>query len=141
MMARSSILVAVALGALAAPAGARPLAAQVEGAIAGQARQAESGAGLPAVQVLVDDRIGAVTDTAGRYRARAVRAGWHGVAARLIGYRGVVFDSVFVPAGATVTVDFELEANPQELEPLVVRAPYDAVLDPLATSTEQKISA
>ncbi len=28
-----------------------------------------------------------------------------------------------------------------ELEPLVVTAPYDAVLDPLATSTEQKITA
>ena len=93
------------------------------------------------VQVLVDDRVGAVSDTAGRYRVRAVRTGWHRVAARLIGYRGVVLDSVFVPAGATVTVDFELEANPLELEPLVVTAPYDAVLDPLATSTEQKITA
>ena len=89
----------------------------------------------------MDDRIGAVADTAGRYRVRAVRTGWHRVGARLIGYRGVVLDSVFVPAGATVTVDFDLEANPLELEPLVVTAPYDAALDPLATSTEQKISA
>jgi outer membrane receptor protein involved in Fe transport len=93
------------------------------------------------VEVLVDNRVGAVTDTSGRYRARAVRTGWHRVAARLIGYRGVVLDSVFVPAGSAVTVDFDLEANPRELEPLVVTAPYDAVLDPLATRTEQKISA
>jgi hypothetical protein len=98
-------------------------------------------AGLPAVEILVDQRIGAVTDTAGRYRARAVRTGWHRVAARRIGYRGVVLDSVFVPAGTTVTVDFDLEANPLDLEPLVVTAPYDAMLDPLATSTEQRISA
>ena len=41
---------------------------------------------------------------------RAVRSGWHRVAARLIGYRGVVLDSVFVPAGATVAVDFDLES-------------------------------
>ncbi len=117
------------------------VAAQAEGAVAGQIRHAESGAGLAGAQVLVDNRIGAVSDTAGRYRARAVRTGWHRVAARLIGYRGVVLDSVFVPAGATVTVDFDLEPIPLELEPLVVTAPYDAVLDPLATSTEQKISA
>ncbi len=140
-MARIRITLALVFGGLAALAEARPLAAQAEGAVAGEARRAESGAGLPGVQVLVDDRVGAVSDTAGRYRVRAVRSGWHRVAARLIGYRGVVLDSVFVPAGATVTVDFDLDANPTELEPLVVTAPYDAVLDPLATSTEQKISA
>jgi outer membrane receptor protein involved in Fe transport len=140
-MARHRIFLALVFGALAEFAGTRPVAAQAEGAIAGQTRRAESGAGLPGVQILVNDRIGAVSDTAGRYRARAVRSGWHRVAARLIGYRGVVLDSVFVPAGATVTVDFDLDANPTELEPLVVTAPYDAVLDPLATSTEQKISA
>jgi outer membrane receptor protein involved in Fe transport len=116
-------------------------AAQAEGTVAGQVRRADSRAGLPAAEILVDERIRAVTDTAGRYRARAVRTGWHRVSARLIGYRGVVLDSVLVPAGATVTVDFELEPNPQALEPLVVTAPYDAVLDPLATSTEQKITA
>jgi outer membrane receptor protein involved in Fe transport len=129
---------AAAVAVLAAPS---PLRGQAEGAIAGRASQAESSAGLGGVEVLVDGRVGAVSDTAGRYRVRAVRTGWHRVAARLIGYRGVVLDSVFVPAGATVTVDFGLETNPQELQPLVVTAPYDAVLDPLATSTEQKISA
>jgi hypothetical protein len=139
-MTRVRIFLALAVCALAGLPSARPVAAQAEGALAGQVRQAESRVGLPAVEVLVDGRIGAVTDTAGRYRARAVRTGWHRVAARLIGYRGVVLDSVFVPAGATVTVDFDLVANPLELDPLVVTAPYDAVLDPLATSTEQKIS-
>ena len=140
-MSGDRLSLALALGVLATLAAERPLAAQAEGVIAGQVRQSESRAGLPAAQVLVDDRIGAVADTAGRYRVRAVRTGWHRVGARLIGYRGVVLDSVFVPAGATVTVDFDLEANPLELEPLVVTAPYDAALDPLATSTEQKISA
>ena len=138
MSPRSLVLAVAALVALPA---ARSLAAQAEGAVGGQVRHAESRAGLPAVQVVVDGRVGAVTDTAGRYRARAVRTGWHRVAARLIGYRGVVLDSVFVPAGGTVTVDFDLQPNPLELEPVVVTAPYDAVLDPLATSTEQKISA
>jgi hypothetical protein len=89
----------------------------------------------------VDQRPRAITDTGGLYRVRGVRSGWHQVAARLIGYRGVVHDSVFVRAGATVTLDFALDPNPLQLEPLVVTAPVDPVLDPLATSTEQKISA
>jgi outer membrane receptor protein involved in Fe transport len=52
-----------------------------------------------------------------------------------------VQDSVFVRAGATVTLDFPLETNPLELPPLVVSAPVDPVLDPLAAATEQKITA
>jgi TonB dependent receptor/Carboxypeptidase regulatory-like domain len=120
---------------------AAALSAQVDGGIAGRVRESASGRPLPGAQVLLDGRVGAVADTAGAYRVRSVRTGWHRVAARLIGYRGVVLDSVFVPAASVVTLDFDLEQNPLELEPIVVSAPYDAVLDPLATATEQKITA
>jgi hypothetical protein len=82
-----------------------------------------------------------IADTGGVYRVRGIRSGWHRVGARYIGYRSVVQDSVFVRAGATVTLDFALESNPMQLDPLIVTAPVDPVLDPLATSTEQKISA
>jgi hypothetical protein len=119
----------------------RGVAAQTEGAIAGTVRDTAARRPLLGAQVLVDDRIGAVSDSLGRYRVRAVRTGWHRVAARLIGYRGLVLDSVFVRAGATVTADFMLEASAVELAPLVVSAPVDELLDPLATSSEQKISA
>ncbi|HEU4525040.1 MAG TPA: TonB-dependent receptor [Gemmatimonadales bacterium] len=139
-MSRRPLLATLFLS-LAGLIGASRASAQAEGVLAGVVRHEESRAGLPAAEVLVDGRVGAVADTGGRYRVRAVRSGWHRVAARLIGYRGVVLDSVFVPAGATVTVDFDLEPNPLELEPVVVTAPYDAVLDPLSTSTEQKITA
>ena len=104
-------------------------------------QEAGTGRSLGAAQVLVDERVGAVTDTSGQYRVRAVRTGWHRVAARLIGFRGVVLDSVFVRAGATIRADFELTASAVELAPLVVTAPIDELLDPLATSTEQKITA
>ena len=114
--------------------------AQAEGGIAGRVRERGGERELAGAQVLVDGRIGAVADTAGSYRVRNVRAGWHRLGARLIGYRGVQLDSVFVPAGNIVSVDFELEQNPLELDPVVVTAPYDAVLDPLATATEQKIT-
>jgi outer membrane receptor protein involved in Fe transport len=120
---------------------AHDLAAQTEGAVSGTVRESGTKRPLLGAQVLVDDRIGAVTDSLGLYRVRAVRTGWHRVAARLIGFRGVVLDSVFVRAGATVTADFSLEASAVELAPLVVTAPVDELLDPLATSSEQKISA
>jgi outer membrane receptor protein involved in Fe transport len=129
------LTLALALSAAAA------LMAQTEGAVAGRVRDAGTGQGLGGAQVLVDDRSGAVSDSAGLYRVRAVRTGWHHVSARLIGYRGVVLDSVFVRAGSTSTADFELTASAVELAPLVVTAPVDELLDPLATSTEQKISA
>jgi hypothetical protein len=134
---RKSLLPAILLGVLL-PA---ELAAQAEGAVSGRVRDARSSAGLADAQILIDERPRAITDTGGLYRARGVRSGWHQVAARLIGYRGVVQDSVFVRGGTTVTLDFTLEPNPLQLEPLVVTAPVDPVLDPLATSTEQKISA
>ena len=132
---------AVALAALASLALPRTLLAQAEGAIAGRIYDVGSGAGLAQAQLLVDGRLRAIGDTGGAYRVRGVRSGWHRISARLIGYRSVVRDSVFVSGGATVTLDFALETNPLELAPLVVTAPVDPVLDPLATATEQKISA
>jgi hypothetical protein len=135
------IRVAAALGSLSVVTMPSTILAQAEGAIAGRVRATESGIGLAQAQVIVDDRLRAIADTGGVYRVRGVRSGWHRVTARFIGYRSLVRDSVFVSAGATVTLDFSLETNPLELAPLVVTAPVDPVLDPLATATEQKISA
>jgi hypothetical protein len=139
-MRKSGALAGVAALALAGllPRTAR---AQAEGSIAGRVVDANSAAGLSHAQVLVDGRLRAVSGPAGIYRALGVRSGWHRVSARLIGYRSVVHDSVFVRGGATVTLDFSLEPNPLELAPLVVTAPVDPVLDPLATATEQKVTA
>lgn len=119
----------------------RTLSAQAEGAISGRVYDASSRTGLSQAQVLVDDRLRAIADTGGLYRVRGIRSGWHRISARMIGYRSVVRDSVFVSGGTTVTLDFPLETNPLQLEPLVVTAPVDPVLDPLATATEQKIDA
>ncbi|MGH7499316.1 MAG: TonB-dependent receptor [Gemmatimonadales bacterium] len=119
----------------------RQIAAQVEGAVSGRVRDWHDNRSLGGAQLLLDDVEAAVSDTSGGYRIRSVRTGWHRVAARLIGYRGVVLDSVFVRAGATITADFSLEASPVELAPLVVTAPVDELLDPLATASEQKITA
>jgi outer membrane receptor protein involved in Fe transport len=129
-----------ALGALATLVPGR-LLAQVEGAVAGRVTEAGTHVGLNEAQILIDSRLAGVTDTAGAYRVRGIHSGWHRIAARRIGYRSVQHDSVFVRGGATVALDFSLETNPLQLAPLVVTAPVDPVLDPLATATEQKISA
>jgi hypothetical protein len=136
--ARSAVAIAALLLAGLVPQTAM---AQAEGAIAGRVLDVGSGEGLPGAQVLVDDRLRAIADTAGIYRARGIRSGWHRITARLIGYRSVVRDSVFVSSGATVMLNFALETNPLELAPLVVTAPVDPVLDPMATATQQKITA
>ena len=132
---------AIAAAALFIAVSPRAAVGQAEGSIAGRVVDTQSGQGLSQAQILIDERLRGITDTLGLYRARGIRSGWHRVSARLIGYRSVVQDSVFVSSGGTVTLDFSLETNPLELAPLVVTAPVDPVLDPLATATEQKITA
>ena len=134
--ARTSVVLGAALISAAGS-----LQAQAEGAVAGRVYHAETNQPLGQAQILVDERVRAISDTDGVYRARGIRSGWHTVAARLIGYRSIVRDSVFVRAGATITLDFPLESNPLQLAPLVVTAPVDPVLDPLATATEHKVDA
>ncbi|HEU4698840.1 MAG TPA: TonB-dependent receptor [Gemmatimonadales bacterium] len=138
------VTLAGALGALltllaaAAPA---PAQAQTDGAVAGRVRDAQSGRPIANVLVTVGDgRRGGVTDTAGFYRIREVRSGSYTIQARLIGYRPVSRDSVRVRAGETTLVDFALQQAVVELGPVTVVA-ADPVLDPLATATEQTITA
>ena len=119
----------------------REAEAQADGAVAGRVRDDRTDRSLASAEILLDEVVSAVTDTTGNYRIIGVRPGVHKVAARLIGYRGVVLDSVVVRAGATIKADFGLEATAVELAPLVVTAPVDELLDPLATASEQKITA
>ncbi|MGH7675800.1 MAG: TonB-dependent receptor [Gemmatimonadales bacterium] len=129
------------LGAAAlALALAGPLAAQATGTVSGRVRDAATGQALPGVQVTVDDRQGATTDTAGRYRIREVRSGWHRLRAALIGYRPAARDSIQVQGGSGVIVDFALVPQAVEMPPLAVEAVSDPVLDPLVTATVQRIT-
>ncbi len=122
---------------------AAPLAAQTGGTLAGRVRDAVTGVVLAEahVAVLGAQREG-FTDTAGVYRIREVRAGWHRVRVVRIGYRPLVRESVLVRAGETATLEMALQ--PVGLDTLaaieVVTTP-DVVLDPLATETRQRITA
>ncbi|HJS47993.1 MAG TPA: TonB-dependent receptor [Gemmatimonadales bacterium] len=142
-MTRLSLLArAAALAALAALGTAAPVRAQTSGAIAGRITDRTTGVAIAEVAVTVDDGVrGDVSDTAGRYRAREVRSGWHRLRAQRIGYRPFVAESVLVSAGQTTTFNFALTPVAVTLDSLVVEARVDPVLDPLATRTEQTYTA
>ncbi len=90
------------------------------GIITGTVRTAE---GNPiAAQVLVSgSRLGALTDSAGRYRIARVPAGTHVIRARAIGY-GPEEYSVSVTAGRESVHDFVLTARGEVLGSIVVSA-------------------
>jgi len=130
-----------ALGALAT---AGPLLAQGGGAVAGTVREALTNAPLAGVQVVVvGEQRSAVTDSAGQFRLREVPPGWRRVRALLLGFRPVLRDSVLVRSGETVVLDLRMERtrSVDTLQTLDVTTTPDIVLDPLATSTTQRISA
>ena len=118
------------------------LGAQTGGAIAGQVKDVLTGRGIAAVTIAVDGgRQGASTDTAGYYRVREVRSGWHRVLATRIGYRPIVHDSVLVRSGETVTLNIQLQTLAVEIESLSVTAVPDRVLDPMMPQDLQRITA
>ena len=119
-----------------------PLAAQTSGAIGGRVRDAVGGRGIGGVVISVDrGRAGAGTDTSGAFRVREVRSGWHRVQISAIGFRPVVYDSVLVRSGETVTLNVQLEPHALRIDSILVQATPDRVLDPLAPMDMQRITA
>jgi hypothetical protein len=119
-----------------------PLAAQTSGAIGGRVRDAVGGRGIGGAVISVDrGRAGAGTDTSGAFRVREVRSGWHRVQISAIGFRPVVYDSVLVRSGETVTLNVLLEPHALRIDSILVQATPDRVLDPLAPMDMQRITA
>ena len=116
------------------------LAAQAAGAISGRVTDT-TGAPVAGASVLLEDgRRGAITDSAGGYRIREVRAGTYVLLTRALGFGPVRRDGVVVQAGSTTISDFRLQPRAVQLEELVVES-ADPVLDPLATASEQVLTA
>ncbi len=135
-------LLPLACAVAAAVLAASTAAAQTSGAIAGRITDRTTGLPIAEVTVIVDHGVrGDVSDTAGRYRAREIRSGWHHLRAQRIGYRPFEAESVSVSAGQTTTLDIALTPVAVTLDSLVVEARMDPVLDPLATRTEQTYTA
>ena len=81
-----------------------------QGRVSGRVTAAEDGRPIPGASVsVIGTNRGAVTDTAGRYRIADVPSGSRQIRARLLGFTGVT-QTVEVPAGDSITVDFQLTA-------------------------------
>jgi len=81
------------------------------------------GSPLPGVAVQIPGlRLGAVTDTDGRYFVLQVPSGQHVVQADMVGYRTTIVRDVAVYADRTTTVDFALQEEAIEVAPVIVTA-------------------
>ena len=130
-MRRPALLLALALVPQA-------LAGQTNGSIIGHVRQRDGAVPIAGAQVGLDGRWVSQTDSAGYYRIREVRSGWHLVAVRAIGFETVRRDSVLVRAGQITLVNFTVDVYTID-RPVVVEAYADSILDPALVATVQRI--
>jgi hypothetical protein len=128
---------AVLLAAMAAPA-----FAQTESGLRGTVLDAATRAPLSGARVMVfPGGRRAVTDSLGRYAIREIRAGRYRVEALAGGYAPDVRDSLTLPAGQMVVLDFLLRPDAVPLQQIVVEARPDPVLDPKVTATTRTITS
>src|SRR6267378_2064154 len=114
-------------------------AAQTGGSISGHVRQRDGHTGLAGAEIGLDGRWGTHTDSAGFYRIREVRSGWHLVTVRAIGFDAVRRDSVLVRASQVTVVNFTVGVYTIE-QPIVVEAYADSILDPSLVATVQRLT-
>lgn len=115
--------------------------AQAAGAIAGHVTDSATGRPISGAAVTIGDgRRGSVTDSAGAFRIREVRAGVYTLFVRALGYAPLRRDSVVVQAASTSIAEVSMRPRAIELAPIVVES-ADRVLDPLATQSEQVITS
>ena len=102
------------------PFGARGALAQTQGTITGEVVEARSGRPLAQGQVFIlGTGVGGLTNTAGRYLLANVPTGTVTVRVELIGYTSTE-QTVDVPEGGAVAVDFELSEEALALDEIVV---------------------
>ena len=122
--------------------GASALAAQSPGGLVGTVVDASTNRPIRGVQIRVDGtRFLATTDTGGSYRLRGIPAGRHQFAVTFPGYRPERRDSVEVRSDEFTRVDVRLAPLAVQIAELRAVGVQDPVLDPLATATEQRITA
>jgi hypothetical protein len=119
-----------------------PLVGQTTGGLVGQVKDAASERAIAGVQVRVDNnRYATTTDTAGNYILRGIEPGLHRLAVTFPGYRPERRDSVEVRAAEFTRADVRMARVAVQLTELRAVGVQDPVLDPLATATEQRITA
>ncbi|MEJ2051760.1 MAG: carboxypeptidase-like regulatory domain-containing protein, partial [Calditrichota bacterium] len=99
------------------------IASAQTGKVSGRVTDAETGEGLPGVNViLVDTDLGAATDADGYFNIIHVPAGSYDIRASFIGYASVVAEGVSVNIDLTATQNFQLQPQALAGEEVVVEA-------------------
>ncbi len=118
-----------------------PAAGQGVGGIVGTVVDAATNRALRGAEIRIDGgRRLATTDTAGNYRVRGVPIGSHRIDAIIPGYRPAHRDSIVVRADEFTRADIRMAPVAVQLADLKAVGVQDPVLDPLATSTAQRIT-
>lgn len=112
------------------------LLAGIYGKISGRVVDAETGEGLPGVNVvIVGSTQGATTDVDGYYSILQVKPGTHDLRASFVGYTVVTTEGVRVVVDKTTTVDFSLRESVVEGDEVVVTAERPIVQMDRTTTT------
>ncbi len=99
------------------------LLAGITGKISGSVVDAESGGGLPGVNIVIDGtNLGAQTDFEGDYYITNVPPGEYEITSSMIGYQSITRTGVYVIVDHTVKVDFDLSTTVLEGAEIVVVA-------------------
>jgi TonB-linked SusC/RagA family outer membrane protein len=105
---------------------AAPLAAQATGRIAGTVTDSTTGRPVSDVQVSVPGtRLGTTTDARGQYAILGVPAGQRRVEARRIGFAPFIGIALEVPAGGSVSYDFQMRELALTLQAVVTTGLVD----------------
>ncbi len=119
-----------------------PLAAQGVGGLAGTVVDASTDRPIRGAEIRVDGgRFFTTTDTLGGYRIHGIPEGLHQLAVTLPGYRPERRAGVEIRTDLVTRADVRLGATTVQLAELQSVGVQDPVLDPLATATEQRITA
>ncbi|MFI5234820.1 MAG: carboxypeptidase regulatory-like domain-containing protein [Gemmatimonadales bacterium] len=134
-MRRSCAIAAAALSLAA------PLLAQTNGAVTGRVHDAASGQSIAGALVRLEGGGHAETDTGGVFRVREVHPGYWRITVLRIGYHPATRDSVLIEPGAVVRLEVALTAAAIPVQAISITVRQDDVLDPLAPSATQRITA
>ena len=133
---------AIQLALVASVIAACPLAGQGTGGLVGRINDATNDRAVRGAEVRVDaGRYFTTTDTLGDYRFRGLPEGFHTIAINFPGYSPARRDRVEVRGGEITRADVRLAPVAVQLAELRAVGVQDPVLDPLATATEQRITA
>lgn len=118
------------------------LAAQGVGGLTGNVIDATNDRPVRGVEIRLDGgRYFTTTDSLGEYRIRGIPEGLHQLAATLPGYRPERRAGIEIRTGEITRADVRLAPFAVQFAELRAVGVQDPVLDPLATATEQRITA